>query len=110
MSMHRSLATGLWLVAAAGAYAVAAPWADDARSGKIAPWVLVVLFWGVALVSVAIHHLSHYLSDQLSRGTDALKRYWMEHRPAVNPAQAVAAVVDHSATLAARLIALIGVR
>jgi hypothetical protein len=74
MPMHRSLAVGLWMLAAVGAYAVVAAWADAAQSGKMPPWALVVLFWGVALVSAAIHHLSHYLADRLADVPDALRR------------------------------------
>jgi hypothetical protein len=74
MSMHRSLAAGLWLLAAAGACAVAASWADDAQTGKIHPWVLVVLFWGAAAVSVAIHHLSRFLAEQLAQAPEMLVR------------------------------------
>lgn len=74
MSLHRSLAAGLWLVAAAGAYAVAVSWADDAQTGKVHPWVLVVLFWSAAAVSVAIHHLSRFLAEQLAQAPEALAR------------------------------------
>jgi hypothetical protein len=75
MSMHRSLAAALWLLAAAGAYAMAVSWADDAQSGKLQPWVLVVVFWAAAAVSVAIHHLSHYLADQLAPLPEAFGHY-----------------------------------
>src|SRR5687767_975698 len=77
MSMHRSLAAGLWLLAAAGAYAVGAAWADVARSGKLPPWTLIVLFWGAAMVSVAIHHLSRYLVAHLADVPDTLSRQAM---------------------------------
>jgi len=90
MSMHRSLAAGLWLLAAAGAYAVAVSWADDAQTGKVHPWVLVVVFWGAAAVSVAIHHISHYLADQLEQAPDALKRsrrYLVQGQRALRHAQ-----------------------
>ena len=83
MSMHRSLVTALWLLAALGAYVLAASWAGDAQTGKIHPWALVALFWGVALVSVAIHHLSRFLSDCLAEGADALTRYGARHGPAL---------------------------
>src|SRR5262245_22187686 len=75
MSLHRSLAAALWLLAAAGAYALAASWADDAQSGKVQPWVLVAVFWGAAAVSVAIHYLSRYLADQLAQAPVALRRH-----------------------------------
>jgi hypothetical protein len=84
MSMHRSLAAALWLLAAVGAYELVASWAGDAQSGKIHPWALVALFWGVALVSVAIHHLSRFLSDSLAEGADALKRYGPRLKPALS--------------------------
>jgi hypothetical protein len=74
MSMHRSLAAALWLLAAAGAYAVAASWADDAQTGKLQPWVLVVVFWAAAAVSAAIHHVSHYLAGQLAQAPEAFRR------------------------------------
>jgi hypothetical protein len=81
MSLHRSLAAGLWLVAAVGAYALAALWADDAQRGKVHPCALVALFWGVAAVSVAIHHLSRYLAEALAEGSDALRRRWSRLEP-----------------------------
>lgn len=74
MFMQRSLAAALWLVAAAGAYAVAVWCADDAQTGKLHPWVLVVVFWTAAAVSVAIHHLSRYLAGQLALTPEALRR------------------------------------
>src|SRR5262245_31823000 len=75
MSMHRSLAASLWLLAAVGAYAVVAVCADAAQNGKVPPWILVVLFWGAALVSVMIHHLSRYLADHLAEVPDTLRRH-----------------------------------
>lgn len=74
MSKHRSFAAGLWLLTAAGAYGVGAAWADGAHTSKVHPWVLIALFWGLALVSVAIHHLSLHLA----RASDALKAYWRD--------------------------------
>jgi hypothetical protein len=88
MSMHRSLAAALWLLAAAGAYAMAVSWADDAQTGKLHPWVLVVVFWVAAAVSVAIHHLSHYLADQfaqLPEGFRHSRRYLGYARHIVSP-------------------------
>jgi hypothetical protein len=73
MVMHRSLAAVLWLLAAAGAYAAAAQWANDALAGKVHPWVLIVVFWGAAAVSVSIHHLSRYLADHIAPRLDALR-------------------------------------
>jgi hypothetical protein len=67
MTMHRSLAAALWLLAGAAAFAVATSWMSQAHSGKVSPWALVAFFWGAAGVSVAIHYLS--------RGPEALKRY-----------------------------------
>jgi hypothetical protein len=84
MSMHRSLAAALWLLAAVGAYELAASWAGDAQSGKIHPWALVALFWGVALVSVAIHHLSRFLSDWLAEAADVLTWYGARYKPALS--------------------------
>jgi hypothetical protein len=95
MSMHRSLATALWLLAAVGVYAVAASLAGDAQTGKIHPWALVALFWGAALVSVAIHHLSRFLSDCLAEGADSLKRYGPRLKPVVG--LHVMGVSDHLA-------------
>jgi hypothetical protein len=83
MSMHRSLAAALWLLAALGAYELAASWAGGAQTGKIHPWALVAVFWAVALVSVAIHHLSRFLSDRIAEGAEALRRYGAGHRPAL---------------------------
>jgi hypothetical protein len=74
MSVHRSLAAALWLLAAAGAYAAAVSWAEDAQTGKLQPWVLVVVFWSAAAVSVAIHHLSRYLADHLAQAPGLLRR------------------------------------
>jgi hypothetical protein len=73
MSMHRSLAAALWLLAAAGGYAMALSWADDAQTGNLHPWVLVVVFWAAAAVSAAIHHLSHYLADQFAQLPEAFR-------------------------------------
>jgi hypothetical protein len=84
MSMHRSLAAALWLLAAVGAYVLAASWAGDAQTGKIHPWALIALFWGAALVSVAIHHLSRFLSDWLAEAADVLTRYGARHKPALS--------------------------
>jgi hypothetical protein len=83
MSMHHSLAAALWLLAAFGAYILAASWANDVQSGKLQPWVLLMVFWGAALASVAIHHLSLYLSKCLAQGSDALKTYQAHYRRAV---------------------------
>jgi hypothetical protein len=74
MSMYRSPAAALWLLAAVGAYGAGAAWADDAQTGKLHPWVLIALFWGVALVSVAFHHLLLHLAQ----ASIALKRNWLE--------------------------------
>jgi hypothetical protein len=84
MSMHRSLAAALWLLAAVGAYVLAASWAGDAQTGKIHPWALIALFWGAALVSVAIHHLSRFLSDCLADAADVLTRYGARHKAALS--------------------------
>jgi hypothetical protein len=129
MSMHRSLAAALWLLAALAAYVLAASWAGGAQTGKIQPWALVAVFWAVALVSVAIHHLSRFLSDWLAEAADALARYGARHKPALSLhagrlsghlAEGLRAVkqlwVQHRPSLhavptfAARLGALIGVR
>jgi hypothetical protein len=75
MSMQHSLAAALWLLTAVGAYILVASWADTAQSGKLHPWVLVIVFWGAAMVSVTIHHLSLYLSKCLAEGPDAFRRY-----------------------------------
>jgi hypothetical protein len=75
MSMHRSLAAALWLLVAAGAYGASTAWADGAHTSKVHPWVLIALFWGAALVSVAIHHLALHLA----RASEALKGYWLNH-------------------------------
>jgi hypothetical protein len=80
MSVHHSLAAVLWLLTALGAYEVAAYWADDAQAGKLQPWVLVILFWAAAAVSAGIHYLSHTLAQL----PDALRRYWLQRRPALN--------------------------
>ena len=71
MSMHRSLAAALWLLAAAGGYAMALSWADAAQTGNLHPWVLIVVFWAAAAASAAIHHLSRYLADQLAQLPEA---------------------------------------
>jgi hypothetical protein len=88
MSMHRSLTAALWLLAAAGAYAMAVSWADAAQTGKLQPWVLVVVFWAAAAVSVAIHRLSHYLADQPAQLPEAFRhsrRYFGYARRIVSP-------------------------
>jgi hypothetical protein len=84
MSMQHSLAAVLWLLTAVGGYALVAAWADDAQSGKLHPWVLLIVFWAAALVSAAIHHLSLYLSQCLAQGPEAFRRYWIRHRPALS--------------------------
>jgi hypothetical protein len=76
MSVHHSLAAALWLLTAVGAYALVAHWADGAQSGKLQPWVLLIVFWGAALVSVAIHYLSQYLA----RAAEVLGRDWRRYR------------------------------
>jgi Na+/proline symporter len=63
MSFSRSPAVAVWLLAGAGAYSIGAAWADDAQAGKLHPWVLVAVFWGVALLSVSIHYLLQYLAQ-----------------------------------------------
>jgi hypothetical protein len=73
MSMHRSFTAALWLLAAAGAYAMAVSWADAAQTGRLQPWVLVVVFWAAAAVSVTIHRLSHYLADELAQLPQAFR-------------------------------------
>jgi hypothetical protein len=83
MSLHRSVAAGLWLMAAVAAYAVVVAWADDAQSGKLPPWTLVVLFWSVALVSATIHHLSDFLTGHLPGLPHALKRHGLRWSLAV---------------------------
>ena len=74
MSIHRSLAAALWVLAAAAVFAIGASWAADAQDGKLTPWALVALFWGAALVSVLIHYLA--------QGPDMLRRGgWLPRRP-----------------------------
>jgi hypothetical protein len=97
MPMHRSLAVALWMLAAVGAYAAVATWADAAQSGKVPPWVLVVLFWSVALISAAIHYLSHYLADRLAVMPDTLER---QYRGLATKGAAAPAVTE-AATIAA---------
>jgi hypothetical protein len=80
MSMHHCLAAVLWLVTAVGAYALAGTWADDAQTGKLHPWVLVIVFWAAAAVSAGIHYLSH----SLAQVPDTVRRFWLQHRPALN--------------------------
>jgi hypothetical protein len=80
MSVHHCLAAVLWLVTAVGAYALAGTWADDAQAGKLHPWVLVIVFWAAAAVSAGIHYLSHTLAQM----PDTVKRYWVQHRPALS--------------------------
>jgi hypothetical protein len=63
MSFPRSPAVAVWLLAGAGAYNIGAAWADDAQTGKLHPWVLLAVFWGVALLSVSIHYLLVYLAQ-----------------------------------------------
>jgi hypothetical protein len=82
MSKHRGLAVGLWLLAALGACALATHWAGDGLRGKLQPWALVAVFWGAALMSVAIHHLSRYLSGCLDDAEEAVRRYRVRLEPA----------------------------
>jgi hypothetical protein len=63
MSFLRSPAAVAWLLAAAGACTIGDAWADDAQTGKLHPWVLIAMFWGVALASVSIHYLLPYLAQ-----------------------------------------------
>ena len=63
MSFLRSPAAVVWLLAAAGAYSIGDAWAGDAQAGKLHPWVLIAVFWGVALLSVSIHYLLPYLAQ-----------------------------------------------
>ena len=99
MSTHHNLAAALWLLAAFGAYILAGSWANDAQSGKLHPWVLLIVFWGAALASVAIHHLSLYLTKCLAQGSDAFMRYRAHYRRAARAvrlpyAQPLARTVD----------------
>src|SRR5262245_24255550 len=79
MSLHHCLAAVLWLVTALGAYALAASWAGDAQTGKMHPWVLVIVFWAAAAISAGIHYLAH----SLAQVPDALRRYWLQSRAAI---------------------------
>jgi hypothetical protein len=79
MTKHNNFAAALWLLAAAVGLAAGVEWADNARSGLLTPWALVAFFWGVALVSVAIHYLAYYFAE----APHALKRYRFNHRAAV---------------------------
>jgi hypothetical protein len=79
MSLHHCLAAVLWLLTALGAYALAASFADDAQAGKLQPWVLVIVFWAAAAVSAGIHYLSH----SLAQVSDAMRRYWLQHRAVI---------------------------
>src|SRR5262245_15955741 len=101
MSLHHSFAAALWLVAGVGAYELAESWMDAAQSGKIHPWTLVALFWAVALASVAIHHLSRFLSDCLAEGAEAATRYAAQLKPYVGPH--IRALSDHPAQAARAL-------
>jgi hypothetical protein len=79
MSLHHCLAAALWLLTALGAYALAASWAGDAQTGKLHPWVLVIVFWAAAAISACIHYLSH----SLAQAPDALRHYWRQHRAVI---------------------------
>jgi apolipoprotein N-acyltransferase len=59
MSFPRSSpAVAVWLLAAAVAFGTGEAWAAyDMHPSKLQPWVLLALFWGVALLSAAIHYL-----------------------------------------------------
>ena len=63
MFLLRSPAVAGWLLAGAGAYSTGAAWAGNGQTGKLHPWVLVAVFWGVALLSVSVHYLRQYLAQ-----------------------------------------------
>jgi hypothetical protein len=73
MSFLRSPAAVVWLLAAAGAYSIGDAWAEDAHAGKLHPWVLIAVFWSVALLSVSIHYLLPYLA----RAAGGAWRSWL---------------------------------
>ena len=63
MSLHRGLRAALWLSALVGACAASTAWAGSpyAHASKLHPWVLIALFWGVALASIAVHYIARHL-------------------------------------------------
>ncbi|MFZ1102049.1 MAG: hypothetical protein WAN86_04255 [Hyphomicrobiaceae bacterium] len=63
MFLLRSPAVAVWLLAGAGASSTGAAWAGNGQTGKLHPWVLVAVFWGVALLSVSVHYLRQYLAQ-----------------------------------------------
>lgn len=104
MSMHRSRAAALVLLAAAGVYGVDAAWAGNGQTGKFHPWVLIALFWGVALVTVVVHHVCIYVA----RVSTALKRSWHNHatqRRPLWPRAAFSFALASAGTLASRHLA-----
>lgn len=104
MSMHRSCSAALVLLAAAGVYGVDAAWAGNGQTGKFHPWVLIALFWGVALVTVVVHHICIYVA----RVSTTLEQSWHNHvtqRPAPWPRATLSFALASAATLAKRHLA-----
>ena len=77
MFLLRSPAVAGWLLAGAGAYSTGAAWAGNGQTGKLHPWVLVAVFWGVALLSVSVHYLRQYLAQAAAWA----RRSWHQNAP-----------------------------
>lgn len=77
MFLPRSPAVAVWLLAGAGAYSTSAAWAGNGQTGKLHPWVLVAVFWGVALLSVSVHYLRQYIAQ----AAVSARRSWHQSAP-----------------------------
>src|SRR5262249_9637301 len=70
---------------------------NDAQTGKLHPWVLLVVFWGAAFISVSIHYLLRYLAQAAawarhSWGRHAVQRARLGLRAWISAALAWAAL------------------
>jgi hypothetical protein len=76
MSLRQRLAALLWLLAAAGGFALSTLWVIASPSGQMSAWALVPLVWTAALLALVAHNLNQYAMR---------RRYFSQQRPMAGP-------------------------
>ena len=76
LSLRQRLAALLWLLAAAGGFALSTLWVIASPGGQLGAWALVPFAWTAATLAVVAHNLNQYATR---------RRYFAQPRPLAGP-------------------------